>query len=369
MNSNRYNHLGSRKRNILVISNVPTLTKIGGGIRTIQIIKILREIGFDVSLYIVYPQKWGKLALEWIEFMKENYDYKGVFYFNKNYSLIPEVKLYKEIKMKSKLFEYVLFRFDATAFLSAFYFLSFKKKIIIDLDDYNITSLNFYDKLKEKFKRLIINIFSDHNFVLEKKYMKLFKKSSYIPNLPLNSFYYSHYNFKKNRSLNPSLLFVGNKPEWLILFLQSQWKFIKAKIENIELFIVSQNKNIEKYLQFFSGINIYNDIDNIQPFYEKSWISIIPSQHKYGTLIKIIESIYYKTPVVCSTSVLRGYEIFNKKEDLILNSVDNDELANIIVDLLSSEKKIDYIAEQAYLIALREFSISTIIDSLKNIFL
>jgi len=353
---------------VLVMSFVPAISSSGGGIRTQLIIKLLQLCNFDVSLFLVYPKKWGPLPNEIISEMNKNYDFLGVYYFDfkKGFSLYPKYDVFKILKEISKNYDYVLFRFDVVAFLSGFYLL--KKMYIIDLDDYYYNELpNLYEKIKELGKRIIIKKFSKGQIVLENKLKKIFPQSILIPNLPHNYLNGTFLDFKKQLSEDPTILFVGSMPEWLVEYANEEWHKILEIFPDAKLKIVSREKEKLDKLNIVNNVFIYNNVTDLVPFYSEAWVSVVPSKHKYGTLIKIVESIFYKTPVVCSSEVLRGYEFFNANEELIKTGDTYLELTKKILELIHSKEKISIISEKAYQLANTIYSLENLAKSLKQI--
>lgn len=358
-------HSSDVKKRLLIISNVPALKSVGGGIRNIQIIEAFKMIGYDVSIYLIYPHSWGHLAQSWELEMSHYCHYLGIFYFKKWYSILPELKIYHQINSISKNFDLIIFRFDALAFKSAFYFL--KKKIIIDLDDYKYKDLNTpYQIIYEKIKRFIITKFSSFQFILEEKLKEEFPNSLYFPNLSSNSFLTKPTNFVKERTIYPSIIFVGSNTIWIKQFIEEEWDFLINEIENIRLFIISRDTDRLSFSKGMKGIEIYNNIDDLEPFYKLAWASIVPSKHKYGTLIKILESIFYKTPVICSTQVLSGYEFFNKDQELIMNGHLFRDLSIKLIKLLKNVDLYEEVAIKAYEIAFNYYSLERFTNNIKT---
>lgn len=358
-------------KRILIVSNIPPLDKVGSGIRTIELYRIFERIGFSPSIYVIYPIEWGAFSNSVIDGLKTEYNILKVHYFSLtkfiSRRIMPDREVLSDLRHLEGQYDYILFRFEQTALICGFWFLS--NKVIIDYDDFSYPRKKaFYMKPYHWIKLLIERKKIYRALVLEQKHLSYFNgKAILIPNLPLVALE-NHLPIVKNMSSNPSLLFVGSHSiKWLIEFIEQEWIGLLNKFHNLEFHIITQSSDISKLdLVSYKQIYAHQDVENLKPFYERCWLSVIPTFNTYGTLIKVLEPIFYKTPVVTSSICIRGYEDFNKEEEVILHGNTYNEISEKIVSILKDRDRIIHISEQGHKIAQNLFSFKVITDRLKN---
>ena len=356
-----------KNKALLIANNGPEIS-FGGGQRTLMTIKILEAQGYKVEIMLLLNKVWGEYNEENECIKKWKLQYGLVKYFHLSYKN-PYLPCYSVVKWLCKVqYKYtkIIFRDETTAFKAGFYFMP-NLKTIIDLNDFLLPHLNWFRKLKYYPLHLVLKYNIYQAWVLIEKQKKYFGKKGYcIPNLPLNMFYKTDLHFTKQRSIIPTALFVGSYLGEFIEFLEVADKYIKT-MNPFQLFIISRAITDDMKSRFTSSQYVWiNNAESIEEYYSKAWISIVPGYKKDGPLIKFIESIYFNTPVVCTTVSLNGYEIFNEKEILIPNSNDVLEFILNMKNILLSEDELDKIASKLKLIANNKFTLNTIIHTLNN---
>jgi hypothetical protein len=142
-------------------------------------------------------------------------------------------------------------------------------------------------------------------------------------------------------------------------------ELIKSK-PGLNLFIVNKINAIFDKNQFFGKpiVWIENPFSIIQLF-KISWITIIIDKKKEGTHIKLIESIYYETPVIAYKESFRGYEnIFNGDENQLV--VENlNQLCKKVIFLVEDKNYLASISKKFKSRQTKIFSFKEISSRLK----
>jgi len=343
-------------KSVLFICNVPPISTVGGGIRSILLAKLFEKKGFNVKFYIIYPFEWGELAESWVNEINLEYELIGVHYYKIKDMYTYEHKLIKELYHIQKKVDMILYRFEAIAF-KCYFFLS-TKPVVIDYDDFAIPTLKTgKSMLVAKSKLYFARLFVRNAIVLEQDHLRYFSnKAVLIPNLSMNVI--KNMVIKKSRSEYPSMIFVGSDPQWLVEFIKSDWESIYSVYGNAKIFVVSQSPLVSALSEYEDkGIVILSNVDNLIPYYQLAWLAVFPSFHKYGTHIKILEAIFYKTPVVTTKFALRGYHFFNRDGDVIYAGENYSQMSEAILFLLAHPHLIEAISEKGFKIASSSFGL------------
>ena len=329
-------------------------------------IKILEAKGYKVEMMLLINKAWGiyDVDSDLVNNWKTTYGLVKLFQPGFKHPYKPYFAATNWLKKEQDKYQKILFRDETTAFKSGFYLLK-RCKIIIDLNDFLLPHIKGLRKIKYLPLHWILKLNINQAWVLVENQKKFFGKNVYcVPNLPLNAFYNTDKNFNKNRSHIPTALFVGSYLGEFESFLIEADRYIQL-IPSIQIFVISRAITEELKNRFKGKQYIWiNNADNLNEFYSKAWLSIVPGYKKDGPLVKFIESIYFHTPVICTKVSLNGYEIFNEKETLIPNSNDVEEFIKNMMFLLKSETELDIRADKLKAIANTKFSLSAIVESL-----
>lgn len=353
-------------RALVVANNGPEIYN-GGGQRTLLLIKMLQAKGFKVDLVVLIRKEWGfygedsPIITEW----KQKHNLVKYFQPSFRSPYLPDYSVFRWLSKNQMKYQYLLFRYDITAFKSAFYFLN-KRKIIVDCDDFLLGEKRGISKIKYWLLYLVLRNSLKQSWILNDHHFKYFKETGvWVPNLPLSMFNTTMKKFHKERTTRPSLMFVGSYLNEFLDFLEAVSTDLLQEIPDVKIFIVSRaikQADVEKYPQ--ENFEWLNNVVDITDVYKLAWISIAPGFKREGTHIKIIESIYHDTPVVCTKDSLRGYEYFNEMEELIPASNDHTAFVNNIKRLLSNKDDLQQRSEKLKRLCHSKFSFNNLVGTL-----
>lgn len=334
--------ISTQKRALFISSNGPEET-FGGGQRNILLLQLLKEKGFETDLIIVLNEAWGKYDEEniYVKKWRAKWNVLKIFSVNFERQYLPSMRVYKFIRKVEPHYDVIIFRYEVIAFKSAFYLLN-KQKIFIDFDDFILPNKKGLALVKYFPLFVMELLFCKKALYVNKKHASFFNnKGIYLPNLPLDDFAPDdkYKVFQKNMTTDPSVMYVGSTIDDVVDFFRTKaFNELIKKHPNVVFMIVSRSITQEIKNEFNSNHFRWLDaVDNISEIYSKAWISIIPGNKKFGTHIKLIESIFYETPVIATPDSLRGYEFFNMEEILIPVATTHYELASLIDKLILLE--------------------------------
>ncbi len=355
------------KDKVLIIASNGPNKFFGGGQRNLLFIKALEAKGFQVDLALLLNEKWEiKEGSEIVEKWRSSFNLVVSFQIKPGKPFTPSFGVLHWILRNSLKYKYIYYRDEPIAWKAGFF--CFKRsKNIIDYNDFILPNSNNLQKLKYVPLYLIEKLRIKNAICMDKRHMLYFKsKALFIPNYPLPLFESETEKvFIKKKSIFPSILFVGSYLNYLIDFIDDASFKSLLEIDNLKIFIISGSITFELIEKFKHPAFIWLDnVKDLVPFYSQAWISIVPGYKKDGPLIKLIESIYYRTPVICSCDALLGYEFFNAEEDLIPASNIKSEMVKNISNYLSNPDHIDEVSSKLYAIMEKQFSFQGVVDSL-----
>jgi glycosyltransferase involved in cell wall biosynthesis len=347
---------------LIVASNGPERT-FGGGQRNLLVIRILEAKGYKVEMLLLINKAWGYYGKDSFIIQKWQNDFAMVKYFQPGFSspYMPDMSVVNWLKNHQLEYDTIIFRDDVIAFKAGFYFLK-KDKVIVDMNDFLLPSLSGFRRYKYKLLHQVLKARADRFWLLVPGHLSYFKKNKVlVPNLPLNAFEDNSSGFKKSRSAEPAVLFVGSYLSELISFLEEAEESLLL-IDNIKIIIISRAITNEMIKKYNNPMFVWlNEVEDLTEYYSRAWISIAPGPRKGGTLIKIIESIYYSTPVAASIGSLNGYEVFNMGQVLIPGADNTADFVENIRLLLQDEAALDMRAEKLKSITKEHFSMESIL--------
>lgn len=357
-------------RKALLVANNGPEASFGGGQRNLLTIKLLESKGYLVDMVLLINRDWGHYDQDscLIKRWRQEFRLVRLFqpYFRNPY--LPDLSITRYLFSILNDYEVIVFRDEITAFKAGFYFLK-KSKVTIDINDFLLPQIKGYRKLKYLPLHLFMKSRIKNAWVLSSEHKKYFGPKGYcVPNLPLQAFYDNKpVNFQKKRSKSASVIFVGSYLNGLIDFFEKGIKMLISEVPDIKIFVVSRaitSQMIEQFPQ--KNIEWLNDIEDVSIYYSKAWVSIVPGYKVDGPLIKVIESIYYYTPVLCTQTSLNGYEIFNKEEILIPADNSIPGFIKNIVSLLSDPYDLNQRANKLKIIAEKYFSLESIVKAIPD---
>jgi len=106
-----------------------------------------------------------------------------------------------------------------------------------------------------------------------------------------------------------SLGWAPNK-DGLNFFLENIWPLVIARLPDANLKIIGSGLDEETKARWSEilRVDVLGFVENIVPYYQHASFSIAPLYHGGGTNIKVLESLSYGRPCVCSTHAARGFE-------------------------------------------------------------
>lgn len=218
---------------------------------------------------------------------------------------------------------------------------SFLMRMASKVESYRLKSLE-----NKYYKRNLIKLYTfvsieDKNF---------FEKQYGLNNtclLPIGT-EISKYESKRNKEFIISYIGKMEYPanaEAAIWFANNVFKRIEKAIPNLKYFIVGKNPLPEvKALQEINpNIIVTGTVDNIDEYFEKSDIIVIPLFHGGGVKVKLLEALGHGKLVITTNKGLEGTVFENRKELLVAESPEQyEELINDIYahpDVYESIKK------------------------------
>ncbi len=354
---------------VLVIAPNGPEESFGGGQRNLFFIRAFQAKGFHVDLVVLLNEDWktteeSSIVKKW----RKEFDLVASFQIKPHDPFTPSLKVLGWLLKNISKYKYVIYRDQPTAWKAGFLFVQ-KSKNLIDYNDFLLPNTNDYQKLKYFPIHLVELLRIRKALCMDIRHMKYFKnKALFAPNFPLPLFDLKYKKaYTKIRSVFPSIIFVSSYLHFFIEFISHHHFDSIFEITGLRIFIVSRATTPEIKKQFNHPAFIWLDnVEDLSIYYSQAWISIVPGYKKDGPLIKLVESIYYKTPVVCSSDALIGYEFFNEKEILIPASNNKFEMIENIKTSLSDPSLLDEHSKKLYLIMQKHFSFEDLVVSLPS---
>lgn len=169
-------------------------------------------------------------------------------------------------------------------------------------------------------------------------------------------------NQKINRTIK-DILFVGSMAyspniDAVKHFAKEIFPYISRSIVGATFTIVGSNppKDILS-LSALPGINITGFVDNLDSYYERASLFVIPMRSGGGVKMKLLEALGRGMPVVTTTLGADGIKVTHDKEVMIAD--ENEEFAKYCIELLKDKKRADKLGISAYNFALKYHSWET----------
>jgi glycosyltransferase involved in cell wall biosynthesis len=162
-----------------------------------------------------------------------------------------------------------------------------------------------------------------------------------------------------------TLLFVGSlgfppNREGLLWFAREVWPLLGARSgKPLRLLIVGRDCPPEvQRLSDIAGISVHSDVVNLDEFYARATLAVVPLHVGGGTRIKIIEAAMHGVPVVSTRLGVEGLSFAEGRE--ILLAEDARQMANQIISALSNPSKAREIGLGAQAVAKAQYSFETV---------
>jgi glycosyltransferase involved in cell wall biosynthesis len=150
-----------------------------------------------------------------------------------------------------------------------------------------------------------------------------------------------------------NIIFCGSmdyfpNQEGLIWFCKEVFPLMLKENPQIKLMVVGRGEPGDELnnLLKHDSIIFFGMVDDVNDYYKKAAVAIVPLLSGSGTRLKLLEAMGCKTPVVSTTAGAEGINYTEKKNILIAD--DNASFANAVVELLNDRSLAGSIATAAY---------------------
>ena len=168
-----------------------------------------------------------------------------------------------------------------------------------------------------------------------------------------------------------NLVYVGNmsyrpNADAVTYFCEEILPLIHQKIPNVQFWIVGNQPLPEVYELQNEFVHVTGRVEDVQPFYQKSSVCVIPLRAGSGTRLKILEAMALGRPIVSTSVGAEGIDITDG--DNILIGDDPQTFASHIVHLLQDQATWQRITTQARQFAVDNYDWDSITDKLLKTF-
>jgi glycosyltransferase involved in cell wall biosynthesis len=160
-------------------------------------------------------------------------------------------------------------------------------------------------------------------------------------------------NREETSATNNNIIFCGSmdyfpNQEGLIWFCKEVFPFILKKNPQVKLMVVGKGDTGDELnsLLKHDSIIFFGMVDDVNDYYKKAAVAIVPLLSGSGTRLKLLEAMGRKTAVVSTVAGAEGINCTNEKNVLIAD--DNISFANAVIKLLDNRSLAGSIATAAY---------------------
>lgn len=266
-----------------------------------------------------------------------------------------------------------------------------KGKLFVDLDDIdpkkyavllqNAQFKNRYDEFRQnRNQEMFVKYHKNHLkkfnacFVCSKKDETFVRKQGWSRNTFVvpNSFDILSGGKAQREPSQKIVLFCGTlnyeaNEDAILWFVKNVWPKILSKEPQAKFFIVGRNATKDiKALVNDKDVILYENVDDVSPFYRKADICVVPIRFGAGTRIKILEAARFHIPVVSTSTGAEGLELTNKKHYLLAD--DQDSFARSCLKLLADKKMAQELAQNNYQFASGQYDTQVIEKDIQKTF-
>lgn len=239
---------------------------------------------------------------------------------------------------------------------------SIMKKIIYFIDG---VRLFFYEKKIYK-KNLKSNTYytfitnDDMTFYLNKFKIQNYR-CKYIPQVMEN-------HLSKNNENTKCIGFFGNMAYgpnnygalWLI---ENVMPCVLKQIKECKLYIVGRGASQDLICKNSQNIIVTGEVKNIDEYYDKVSIVLIPIFHGGGIKVKLVEAASYGKIILSTSFGLSGSEFDDKS---VIVSDNAEEFADKICKILIDYNKYDSYSKNAYSIFMKKYEFNNVLNEYSN---
>ncbi len=138
------------------------------------------------------------------------------------------------------------------------------------------------------------------------------------------------------------ILFLGTlsweaNVDGLVHFIDEVFPEILKKEPETKLYIIGKDadQRIKSRAENTDSILLTGFVENVEPFYKKSRVFILPLRFGSGIKVKFLNALYRGIPTVSTAIGAEGIEVENNKHYLAANT--DNEFASQVVELLSNQ--------------------------------
>jgi glycosyltransferase involved in cell wall biosynthesis len=371
--------------NILIVyPHNPFLNNSGVNSRFLELLKYFknRKIDIDILSHEKFIDNWDNYDESLINhlYLNDFYNYKA-FYLRikrkilnlikkslESYAYPNLIKQFQNIVQQNQ-YDYILISYVNWADLLK-HINTNKVKTILTVEDF--ISMNNYERNSGKY-----NLGKSINEEIER--INLFNKAICISKEEANFFerackdveFHHIPHFLENKfsevKKDTDIVFVGSdnpfNRDGMIWFFEYVMPHL-SDIYKIKI-IGKVNEHLEKYKNRFKNIEFISYVENLDDIYSKSKISICPLQGGTGLKIKVVESLSYGVPVLCTKYGIVGMD--SKYNGCIV--VDEpQEFANEVKNILEDEERYKNLQNEAQEYFIENFSKESVYKKLDKVF-
>ena len=112
----------------------------------------------------------------------------------------------------------------------------------------------------------------------------------------------------------------GPNVDGAIFFCEEIFPLVKRQVPNIKLLIVGRDPIKAVCNLASSDVTVTGRVESVIPYYQQSFISVVPLRAASGTRLKILESMALGRPVISTTIGCEGLNVTQGENILIANT-------------------------------------------------
>jgi len=140
------------------------------------------------------------------------------------------------------------------------------------------------------------------------------------------------------------LMFLGTlnweaNVDGLIHFIDSVFPSILKKEPETKLYVIGKDadERIKSRAEHHDNILLTGFVDNVEPFYKKARVFILPLRFGSGMKVKFLNALYRGIPTVSTEIGAEGLEVETGEHYLLANT--DDEFSDAVLELLKNKSK------------------------------
>lgn len=165
-----------------------------------------------------------------------------------------------------------------------------------------------------------------------------------------------------------TILFCGTldaypNAEGILWFYKEVWLRVKENRPEVKLLIVGKGDRAPfKVLEMDSQIDFVGEVNDVAPYYKKSFMAIVPLLSGSGTRLKVLEAMSFGNPIVTTSKGIEGID-FDKDKDVLVADNEKD-FALSIIKILEAPKVGEELRVNAYKLVKNKYDWSIIVNDL-----